>query len=491
MYRFIIFFSLLSFSSLSFSQYKDSASANAACQASAGSGHCADVGYDGGLRRWVYNESFFYAKTGECPAGSAASSTDGYCNPDADGNGKPDNEEGSKDNGDNNGDGNPDSSSIDEDADPDGDGNPNKTDNDDNGNGINDADEPWNTSPTAISQSFPDTDEPPSSYIDEDGFRWELSGVGITLGDGTSYGSYDRTEYVGNDTGSGSTSSPTPPTETTTGQSTINNSDGSITKTTETSGHNQAGRFEKTTSTTTNSDGSSTRTTITKTHNGTSTTTTSSTEGFDSNGVSTGVTASGSSYDNKDGNGNGQDDEGEESEGSASGYANCSSPPQCDGDPIYCAILENNWRDRCKKDQTYTASNDCENPPPCDGDPIQCGSVIESWKLRCVFDFDKDKALKDFKDGLEVADSDGDGVIDAADTDEINIGDAFDVGSVFSVSDPFTSSCPAPQSSSLSMGGSVTLDWYPVCELATAMRALVIAMGAFLASLIIYKGLTD
>jgi hypothetical protein len=393
-------------------------------------------------------------------------------------------------NEDSNGDGNPDSSSMDEHADPDGDGEPNKTDTDDNGNGINDSDEHWSTSPTAISQTFPedqlDNGLPPSSYVDDEGYLWEQTGIAVG-----NTASYDRTEYVGNDSGGGSTTTPAPPTETTTGQSTSNNSDGSITKTTETSGHNQAGRFEKTTSTTTNSDGSSTRTTITKTHNGTSTTTTSSTEGFDPNGVSTGVTASGSSYDNKDGNGNGQDDEGEESEGSASGYANCSSPPQCDGDPIYCAILENNWRDRCKKDQTYTASNDCQNPPPCDGDPIQCGSVIESWKLRCVFDFDKDKALKDFKDGLEVADSDADGVIDAADTDEINIGDAFDVGSVFSVSDPFTSSCPAPQSSSLSMGGSVTLDWYPVCELATAMRALVIAMGAFLASLIIYKGLTD
>jgi len=41
------------------------------------------------------------------------------------------------------------------------------------------------------------------------------------------------------------------------------------------------------------------------------------------------------------------DGEGEETAGSASGGTTCDSPPVCEGDPIQCAILSQEWRTRC------------------------------------------------------------------------------------------------------------------------------------------------
>lgn len=47
-----------------------------------------------------------------------------------------------------------------------------------------------------------------------------------------------------------------------------------------------------------------------------------------------------------DGDGDGVVDE-EEEEGSASGGESCDEQPSCDGDPILCAVLEQQWRTRC------------------------------------------------------------------------------------------------------------------------------------------------
>ena len=49
-----------------------------------------------------------------------------------------------------------------------------------------------------------------------------------------------------------------------------------------------------------------------------------------------------------DGDGEGDDDEGE----SASGGGNCDAAPSCDGDPIACAILTQEWKARCPDEAT-------------------------------------------------------------------------------------------------------------------------------------------
>lgn len=81
--------------------------------------------------------------------------------------------------------------------------------------------------------------------------------------------------------------------------------------------------------------------------------------------IKTGGTQSGSGQSNT-GDGGADDTDGDgknEDQGSASGGGTCGAPPTCSGDPINCAILQQQWQTRCQSDK-----NDDGQPDWTEGD---------------------------------------------------------------------------------------------------------------------------
>lgn len=94
--------------------------------------------------------------------------------------------------------------------------------------------------------------------------------------------------------------------------------------------------------------------------------------------IKTGGTQSGPQQSNP-GDGGADDTDGDgkpEDKGSASGGGTCGAPPTCSGDPINCAILQQQWQTRCKDDK-----NDDGQPDWTEGegpDPDDSGTPTES-----------------------------------------------------------------------------------------------------------------
>ncbi|WP_226468059.1 hypothetical protein [Luteimonas panaciterrae] len=88
-----------------------------------------------------------------------------------------------------------------------------------------------------------------------------------------------------------------------------------------------------------------------------------------------------------DGDGGTDGGDGDDEEGSASGGGDCTAPPTCSGDPIMCAVLDQQWRTRCgnnKGDENGNGRPDWTEPGEGEGDTPLEGDGTEKIK---EFDF--------------------------------------------------------------------------------------------------------
>ena len=97
----------------------------------------------------------------------------------------------------------------------------------------------------------------------------------------------------------------------------------------------------------------------------------------------------------KDGDGDGEEDE---DDGSFAGGDDCSTPPQCSGDPILCGQARIQWRIDCNtRRNTNIAGGSCAAVPICTGekcDAMEYSQLLQQWKSACALE-----KLADGEDG--------------------------------------------------------------------------------------------
>lgn len=122
------------------------------------------------------------------------------------------------------------------------------------------------------------------------------------------------------------------------------------------------------------------------------------TESTDSDGDGTGDNADHSPDDPTDGD---DDGTGDETDNRSEGGGTCDAPPTCNGDGIQCNLLFQTWKTRCAAERTATNTEDgggsgpgngdgtasggqCETGWQCSGDPVNCAVLQEQHIQRCA-----------------------------------------------------------------------------------------------------------
>lgn len=168
---------------------------------------------------------------------------------------------------------------------------------------------------------------------------------------------------------------------------------------------------------------------------------------------------------------NGQtDEEGDGEESSVDGGGSCTIAPKCTGDAVQCAILFQTWAQRCKggTDRKLTGGGDCGNPPDCTGDAIDCAIANNVWAARC-------ENRRESQDEL-------DGLITELGTEQLfTEGEEFSeiLGDVYNQTGS-SGSCPSPLTMNIA-GTSIDVTYQSICDLAEAIKPIVIIGFSFLA----------
>jgi len=187
----------------------------------------------------------------------------------------------------------------------------------------------------------------------------------------------------------------------------------------------------------------------------------------------------------------------EDTESTASGGSTCNAAPVCDGDAIQCAILNQQYLDRCNDSYESSALDSCGSFE-CKGDAIQCASLKFQNKQYCDIkeQLDSDLLSSSLADGLnDFIDNyddpsgtvDSDGFLTSLDADQINVADSLDLGSIIST-DSNSGSCPPPETISLSKLN-FQVSFQPFCDLATILRPFVLLLFSFMSSVTAYRSL--
>lgn len=134
-----------------------------------------------------------------------------------------------------------------------------------------------------------------------------------------------------------------------------------------------------------------------------------------------------------------------------------SSGPQVDKSDPFCVSNPNS--PMCK---SGSFSGSCDAQPACEGDPVQCAVAIATWKTDC-------KTLKP-----------GTPPTDTPPVTEKKIGNQFSASDIGSGG----GSCPNPRVLSIA-GQSISVEFTPICDFASAIRPVVILLGWICAGYIV------
>ena len=166
-----------------------------------------------------------------------------------------------------------------------------------------------------------------------------------------------------------------------------------------------------------------------------------------------------------DGNGNGQCDPATDPNKCAgNGTGNCdpkTDPNQCKGDD----------------DKASVGGEACDAVLTCSGDVIQCAILRKQKEQVCAWDYSKVKSQ------IESAVS-GDSY--KLETQTIGLGNSFNEGA--NGSRWLSSGCPSPRSVSV-LGRSFSLSWEPVCNFASSLSYVIVAMAGLFFAVYVGRGL--
>lgn len=266
---------------------------------------------------------------------------------------------------------------------------------------------------------------------------------------------------------------------------------------------NQSETTSVTQETVTNPDGSTTNTTTSTTTNTTNntnnnsitTTVTTTTINPDGTSSTSEITTTSQGTEVEDENSN---------DSSASGGDTCNSPPSSTGDAIQSAQLLQIWKVRCEPlESTVTGSiENCDTAFQCTGDAVECINLEFQHYKFCEAKSLADTLTDDFLgDSLDISQAaleselgaaplDSDGQLTTLENVNIDIASIIDVAGVFNQTQ-VAASCPAPYPLPLAIGGMQSFSYEPFCDVLEALNPLVITIFSFLASLMIYRGITE
>jgi hypothetical protein len=167
-----------------------------------------------------------------------------------------------------------------------------------------------------------------------------------------------------------------------------------------------------------------------------------------------------------DGDGSGDGDGEGDGDGTGEGDGDGEEPGECDPktDP-----------NQCKK--TSVAGEACEAELKCEGDVIQCAILRKNKEQLCAWDYATVKAE------IETAVA---GESYQLVTQSVSLGNAFSEGS--NGSRWLSAGCPASRSFSVS-GSSFSLSWQPVCDFASTLSYIIVAMAGIFFAVYVGRGL--
>jgi hypothetical protein len=160
--------------------------------------------------------------------------------------------------------------------------------------------------------------------------------------------------------------------------------------------------------------------------------------------------------------------------GSGQGSGNCDIQPSCNGDPVQCAILYQEWASMCYDETSSIINPDsCNATFECEGDKLKCELIRQQREQYC------DLYVGDGNTDLDVTnDPDFDRDL-KEEAEEIELPNIDQSGFA-------SGSCPAPQTFA-AFGGTFELTYQPFCDIAPYIRILVI-MSALLSAAFIVTG---
>jgi len=117
----------------------------------------------------------------------------------------------------------------------------------------------------------------------------------------------------------------------------------------------------------------------------------------------------------------------------------------------------------------------CDTPPTCDGDPVACAQLVQQWRTMCPEEITEAEALEAM--GATAGEIDGTDFFKSG-------GDA----SSWSSAGPITAgSCPAPVNVSI-MGQSLSLDiWQRGCDMALLFAPFVMVMAYLMGAVLLFR----
>lgn len=191
-----------------------------------------------------------------------------------------------------------------------------------------------------------------------------------------------------------------------------------------------------------------------------------------------------------------------------SGGESCEVPPTCSGDAIMCGQSRIQWRIDCntRRNRTITGGNACHpsNVPICTGekcDALEYVQLVNTWKAACALE-----AMAGGEGGpgggMEGVESRLDGIASFLGGDGNCLaspegcgpgdGDLWDdeapEWSEWQSGLSSTGSCPAPVSTTISLGGystAIEFSYQPICDFAALMRWVLIAAATIMSGFIV------
>jgi hypothetical protein len=193
----------------------------------------------------------------------------------------------------------------------------------------------------------------------------------------------------------------------------------------------------------------------------------------------------------------------DQTEASAGGGDSCTVAPSCSGDPVGCLTAKQVWLNRCDQNPEVSGDpNNCSSTFSCTGDPVYCAALNFDRTNHCegkaladsLGDNFLDDSLAEGQTQLETElgeeSLDEDGSLTSLENIDVDIASLVDVNSIFNQSQ-VAASCPAPYSLPLQIGGMQHFDYQPFCDVLERLNPLVITIFSFLASMMIFRGLTE
>lgn len=195
----------------------------------------------------------------------------------------------------------------------------------------------------------------------------------------------------------------------------------------------------------------------------------------------------------KDEDGDGEPDD---DDGSFAGGDDCQNPPQCSGDAILCGQARIQWRIDCNTRKNRSISGGaCNAVPICIGekcDAMEYSSLLQQWRTACATEALLAKGINADMTGVnsrldrigKFLDGDGRELPDAPEMPwEEGGAEEEDWDSGLG-----GGSCPAPAVATVSFMGlnqSLNFEFDPLCQLATNLYGVVIAICGFFAAMIV------